>query len=145
MRIYLGAVCLLVASATLLAQSDRGNITGTVSDRVGAVVAGAAVEARNTETGAAHPVASSATGNYTIAELPAVNRTYLSLSFDDLEVTGSQMVCRSPVESAASRQAVLVTAGASRIEVVVTHEPRAEDLTEIGTSRANSGTSHISG
>ena len=39
--------------------------------RHGAVVASAAIEARNTETGAASRVAASATGNYTIAELPA--------------------------------------------------------------------------
>src|SRR6185312_15435546 len=37
----------------------------------GAVIAGAAVEARNTETGAMYPVQASATGNYTIAQLPA--------------------------------------------------------------------------
>jgi hypothetical protein len=71
MRIYVTAVCLILASAMLLAQSDRGNITGTVSDPAGAVVAGASVEARNAETGATYPVATSATGNYTIAELPA--------------------------------------------------------------------------
>jgi hypothetical protein len=53
------------------AQSDRGTITGTVADPGGAVVAGAAIEARNTATGAVYPVASSATGNYTIAQLPA--------------------------------------------------------------------------
>jgi hypothetical protein len=65
------AVSLIVASAALLAQSDRGSITGTVSDQAGAVVASASVEARNTETGAMYPVATSATGNYTIPELPA--------------------------------------------------------------------------
>jgi hypothetical protein len=54
-----------------LAQSDRGTITGTISDPAGAVVAAAAVEARNTETGAGYQAASSATGNYTIPELPA--------------------------------------------------------------------------
>ena len=71
MRIYVTANCWLVTSPMLLAQSDRGNITGTVSDPAGAVVAGASVEARNTDTGATSPVATSATGNYTIAELAA--------------------------------------------------------------------------
>src|SRR5262249_35423009 len=37
----------------------------------GAVVAGAAIEAKNTETGVVYPVAASATGNYTIVELPS--------------------------------------------------------------------------
>src|SRR5689334_13219620 len=54
-----------------LAQSDRGTMTGTISDPAGAVVANAAIEARNTGTGAVYPVASSATGNYTIVQLPA--------------------------------------------------------------------------
>src|SRR5579863_2062326 len=55
------------------AQSDRGTITRAVSDPAGAVVAGAAIEARNVATGAVYPVASSATGNYTIVQLPAGN------------------------------------------------------------------------
>jgi hypothetical protein len=53
------------------AQSDRGTITGTISDPAGAVVANAQIEARNAQTGAVYPVASSATGNYTIVEMPA--------------------------------------------------------------------------
>jgi hypothetical protein len=62
---------LFLTVVTAFAQSDRGTITGTVSDPAGAVVAGAAIEARNTETGAVYPVAASNTGNYTIAEVPA--------------------------------------------------------------------------
>jgi hypothetical protein len=60
-----------VSTSALFAQSDRGTITGTISDPAGAIVANASIEARNTETGATYPVATSATGNYTIAELPA--------------------------------------------------------------------------
>ena len=48
----------------MLAQGDRGTITGTISDPAGAVVASAAIEARNVETGATYRVASTATGNY---------------------------------------------------------------------------------
>ena len=51
-------------------QSDRGTITGTVSDPAGAVVASAPVEAKNTATGAVYPVATSGTGNYTLSQLP---------------------------------------------------------------------------
>jgi carboxypeptidase family protein len=36
-----------------------------------AVVANAPVEARNVETGAAYPAANSASGNYTLSQLPA--------------------------------------------------------------------------
>ena len=37
----------------------------------GAVVAGAMVEARNTDTGGLYPTQSTSTGNYTLSELPA--------------------------------------------------------------------------
>ena len=52
-------------------QTDRGTITGTVADSTGAVVSAAAVQARNVDTGGVYPAASSTTGNYTIAGLPA--------------------------------------------------------------------------
>jgi hypothetical protein len=63
----------LVLAASVFAQSDRGTITGTIADPAGAVVANAAVEARNVDSGATYPVASSATGNYTIGALPVGN------------------------------------------------------------------------
>src|SRR5215469_4833970 len=53
------------------AQSDRGTITGEIADPAGAVVAGAPVEATNAETGAVYRAAASATGNYTLSQLPA--------------------------------------------------------------------------
>jgi hypothetical protein len=71
MRLNRVVAFLSICACALYAQSDRGTITGTVSDPAGAVVAAAAVEARNTETGANYPVAASGTGNYTIAELPS--------------------------------------------------------------------------
>jgi len=55
------------------AQTDRGTITGTISDPAGAVVANAVVEAKNVATGAVYTAASSGTGNYTVAQLPAGN------------------------------------------------------------------------
>src|SRR5262249_38384564 len=60
--------CALVFSFTVLAfaQSDRGTITGTVSDATGAVVASAGIEVRNSQTGAVYQVASSETGNYVV-------------------------------------------------------------------------------
>src|SRR6516165_10941305 len=71
MRSLVVAGCLFALGYAVFAQSDRGTITGAVADPAGAVVAAAAVEARNIATGAVYPVASSATGNYTIAQLPA--------------------------------------------------------------------------
>ena len=64
----LGFLFLLCGAA--FAQSDRGSITGLISDPAGAVVAGAAIEARNTATGGVYQGESTGTGNYTLSELP---------------------------------------------------------------------------
>src|SRR5215470_4650626 len=64
---------LFCCAVAAVAQSDRGTITGTISDPAGAVIASASIEARNTDTGAVYQAASSATGNYTIAQLPVGN------------------------------------------------------------------------
>src|SRR5689334_12128255 len=71
MRRLLVAVAVSSLAFTLFAQSDRGTITGTVADPAGAVVAAAPIEIRNIETGVVNRAASSATGNYTLAQLPA--------------------------------------------------------------------------
>jgi hypothetical protein len=61
----------LLLTASVFAQSDRGTITGTIADPAGAIVANAAIQAKNVGTGALYDVASTATGNYTLAQLPA--------------------------------------------------------------------------
>jgi hypothetical protein len=71
MRSVFVIVFLLLSALVALAQNDRGTITGTISDPAGAVVAGATIEARNVGTGIVYPGASSGTGNYTLAQLPA--------------------------------------------------------------------------
>lgn len=65
------ALCLLLAAALLPGQSDRGTITGTVTDPAGAVVPSAAVLASHTESGAKYEAVTTPTGNYTIAQVPA--------------------------------------------------------------------------
>jgi hypothetical protein len=52
------------------AQSDRGTITGTISDPAGAMIPNAPIEAKNIDTGAVYQTVSSSTGNYTLAQLP---------------------------------------------------------------------------
>src|SRR5262245_56591514 len=61
----------LVACGIAFAQGDRGTITGTVADPANAVEGGASIEAKNSETGATYTAASTETGNYTLAQLPA--------------------------------------------------------------------------
>jgi hypothetical protein len=70
MRSLPTTLCLLLFASAAFAQSDRGIITGTVTDTSGAVIAGAAIEAKQLETGAVSLTTSTATGNYTLTELP---------------------------------------------------------------------------
>src|SRR5215469_1783168 len=66
MRKSTSAVCVLLVSFLGFSQSDRGTITGTVIDPAGGVVANAAIEVKNTQTGAVYQVGTSGTGNYTV-------------------------------------------------------------------------------
>ena len=70
-RCFWVVVCLFALTMTAFTQSDRGTITGTVSDATGAVIPGVAIEAKNSQTGATYQAGSSETGNYTLAQLPA--------------------------------------------------------------------------
>ncbi len=63
--------CLILAVTSASAQSDRGSITGTVSDPAGAVISSASIEAKNVNTRAVYKAATTSTGNYTLTQLPA--------------------------------------------------------------------------
>jgi len=71
MRLAKLAICLFVVAFIAVAQTDRGSITGTISDATGAVVANASVEAKNVATGQTYSATSTQTGNYTLPQLPA--------------------------------------------------------------------------
>src|SRR5262249_2673268 len=62
-------ICFSILALTALAQTDRGTLTGTVSDTTGAVIPGVVIEAKNVQTGAVYEAGSSETGNYTLAQL----------------------------------------------------------------------------
>jgi hypothetical protein len=70
---FFSLVLLFCLSATLLAQTFRGGIQGTVTDATGAVVAGADVTVANPETGFSRATRTDATGNYFVSELPIGN------------------------------------------------------------------------
>src|SRR5579871_2630766 len=117
MRFLVFAGALLVVSFSSFAQTDRGTITGTVTDPAGAVIAGASVEARNDATGAVYQAASSATGNYTVAQLPVgtYNLTVSAPGFRQLVRAGLV------VEVAATlRVDALMQVGAATESVTVT-------------------------
>ncbi|MBI3278815.1 MAG: TonB-dependent receptor [Acidobacteria bacterium] len=68
--VYVSLGCLL-AAGLMFGQSDRGIITGTVTDPASAVVPNAPVVATNTETGVQFRTVTTGTGNYTIPSMPA--------------------------------------------------------------------------
>lgn len=69
-----------------------GTITGVISDPAGAVVANAAVEAKNTATGVVSTAATSSTGNYVLSDLPAGTYTI------DVALPGFKKYVRTGVE-----------------------------------------------
>ena len=69
---WLGTVVLVLSLNTvLLAQSDRGSITGLVTDSTGAVVARASVIVTNAATNTSRETVTSEAGKYVFRELPA--------------------------------------------------------------------------
>ena len=71
-NIAVAALLVLTLAGISSAQSDRGGITGRVTDQAGAVVADAKVTALNVETGETREARTNGEGNYTIPQLPAV-------------------------------------------------------------------------
>ncbi len=70
MRLGSIPVCLFLLGLTAFGQVGNGTITGIVTDPAGALVRGAAVEAKNNATGVVFAAVSTAGGNYTIPDLP---------------------------------------------------------------------------
>src|SRR6185312_4251411 len=71
MKRVLIALSVFALAPSVFAQTDRGTLTGTVSDPAGAVVPNAEVEARNAQSGEVFKTATTGTGNFTIPNLPA--------------------------------------------------------------------------
>jgi hypothetical protein len=71
------AVVVLIGSGLLVAQTDRGTVTGTVADPAGALIPGASLTLKNTETGDVYTTQTTETGNYS---LPSVRSGVYELS-----------------------------------------------------------------
>ena len=71
MRTLFVTFCLFLSVSIAFGQSDRGTITGAVSDATGAVIPEANVVATNTQTATKYETVSTETGNYTLSQLPA--------------------------------------------------------------------------
>jgi len=157
MRSLISSFCLCVVSSAVFAQSDRGTITGAVTDPAGAVVAGAAIEARNAATGVAYQSASTSTGNYTIAQLPVgtyeVSATVAGFKKYVRQGIGVEVaqVLRIdiPLEVGAASESITVQADAPLLRTEtgdISHQVRAatmDDLPILGIGASQAGSAGI--
>ncbi len=106
-----------LSAAALLAQSDRGTITGTVADPAGAFVPAARVVAVNPETGIAFRSQTTGTGSYTIPYVPAgvYDLTVEAAGFSKLEQKGIRVRVADT-----ARVDVVLQVGATTESVTVT-------------------------
>jgi hypothetical protein len=69
-RFLAGLFTVCALAAQLVAQSDRGTITGTVTDSSGALIPNVPIVLTNTQTGTKEDTVTTGTGNYTLPGLP---------------------------------------------------------------------------
>src|SRR5580698_1512938 len=86
----LSVLFILLAAASLPAQTFRGTILGTVTDPSGAVLPGAKVTVKNLGTGLERTTETSADGSYSLPELPigTYNVTVTLTGFQTFVATG---------------------------------------------------------
>ena len=109
----------ILFAVALFAQSDRGTITGTVTDAAGALVPNASVVAVNPETGVQFRTTTTNTGNYTIPSVPSGGYTV------SVEVTGFRKFQQNGVRvqvAQSVRVDVSLQVGSTSDSVVVTAE-----------------------
>jgi hypothetical protein len=70
MRSTLVLVAVLATASALFGQAFRGTVLGTVTDQSGAVISGAKVSVKNSNTGLERTTQTSADGSYVVPELP---------------------------------------------------------------------------
>lgn len=146
----------LVLAAALVAQNDRGLITGTVQDPAHAVVPNATVIATHITTGVEYRTVTTDTGNYTIPSLPAghYRLTITAAGFKqhnvaDIEVQVAQTNrVDAQMEVGAPTESVTVTAEAPLLKTesgeqsTVIQGTRLNDL-PLNFSNSNGGTGTI--
>ena len=115
-----GLIALLFVSVDVcLAQSDRGSITGSLTDPTGNVIPAAPVTATNEATGVQSRTVTTGDGYYTIPSLPAGS---YSLT---VQAPGFQKLIRNGITvsvDATIRVDLVLTVGATSATVTVTEE-----------------------
>jgi len=147
--------CVAAAASLALGQVGNGTITGTVTDPAGAVVPGAVVEARNTQTGVTYQSVTTNTGNYTIPDLPVgiysvtvKAQGFKTYSHPNLAVGAAQRLREdAALEVGQAAESVTITAEATLLKTEsgeLSHNiniQQLDDLPLLGIGTANAGTS----
>ena len=126
-------VILLSFSSVALAQDTRGNISGTVTDPQGAVIAGAGVIVANTGTGTSSGLSSNSSGYY---EAPLLLPGSYSVT---VETAGFKTYMRSGITLGLSDQLqvnVQLEVGGTSESVTVTSEAPLLETSSVSTGRA---------
>jgi Carboxypeptidase regulatory-like domain len=118
----------MLACLSLSAQQITGNIRGTVIDPSGAVIGGAAVTARQVETGLSRSTTSDRNGNYVLLELPighyrlqVAAKGFQEYAQDGITLNVNETASVSPrLAIGSEKEQVLVSADAELIEPTVT-------------------------
>jgi hypothetical protein len=140
MRLVSAAGTLVFLTAALMAQNDRGTITGEVKDPAGSVVPNATVVATNAGTGAETKTTTTATGNYTVPSLTA------GMYILTVQAPGFKIFRQQNIEvqvAVTNRVDVALEVGSASETVTVTAEAAqlktesAEQSTVIHTDRIN--------
>jgi hypothetical protein len=121
----LATLCLCAASATVVhAQAVTGNISGTVTDASGAVIAGAKVVVTNTATGVSLTLTSNDQGRYNAPDLvvgpyevTASKAGFQKTVQTNINVTvGSQLAVNLTLQVGQEQQTVTVESAVSQVE-----------------------------
>jgi hypothetical protein len=151
------AVFSALFSVMLFGQAGTGTITGTVHDPAGAVIANAPVEARNTGTNVPYPTVTTATGVYTITQLPPGSYTVSASSAGFKKLiragitvdAGQTLPLDLTLDVGSNTESVTVTAEATLLKTEsgdVVHNVTLSQLDELpilGVGTANAGSNGI--
>ncbi|HEY1754142.1 MAG TPA: carboxypeptidase-like regulatory domain-containing protein [Bryobacteraceae bacterium] len=147
--------CLLFTGLAAFGQVGNGTITGTVTDQAGAVIPGAAVQAKNAGTGSVFSGVTTSTGNYTIPDLGVGTYTltvavkgFKTYTHSNIAVGAAQTVREDvPLQIGNATESVTVTAEASLLKTDSAELASnvtigdLDALPMIGTGTVNAGTS----
>jgi hypothetical protein len=115
---------LVVGAKRLQAQAISGNISGTVTDSTGGVIAGASIQVKNTATGVTQTTTSNSQGRYNVPDLTvgtydvqASNSGFQTVVHAGVNLTvGSQLVVDLSLPVGQAQQTVTVETSVAQVE-----------------------------